>query len=75
MTKCSHCLYPAEVRCRKHNQHICGRMYCIQLHRFGGGNCEYVDPAKSHWVGLLAALTGLSLAAAVFAFKHLWRVM
>jgi hypothetical protein len=24
---------------------------------------------------LLAALTGLSLTAAVFAFKHLWRVM
>jgi len=57
MTKCSHCLYPAEVRCRTHKQYICGRMYCIQLHRWGGGDCECVDPTpawKRHAVGLIS---------------------
>jgi hypothetical protein len=75
VTKCDYCLWPSEVRCKTHRQHICGRMYCIQLHRYGRGNCVYVDPAKSDWMGLLAALTALSLTAAAFAWVHLWRVM
>lgn len=57
MTKCSYCNWPAEVRCRKHKQHICGQRYCISLHRFGGGDCEYVDPTpawKQHGLGLIA---------------------
>jgi hypothetical protein len=57
LVKCDYCLWPAEVRCKSHKQHICGRRYCIQLHRYGRGNCVYVDPTpawKRHAVGLIS---------------------
>lgn len=44
MTKCDYCDYPAEVRCSKHDIRICGEIRCIQMHRWGGGNCNFVDP-------------------------------
>jgi hypothetical protein len=76
VTKCSHCLWPAEVRCRLHRQHICGRMYCIQLHRYAGGKCEYVDPRRFEWMDLVLAIGGISLAvvATGVAWAHLWRI-
>ena len=76
MTKCSYCNWPAEARCRKHKQYICGRMYCISLHRLGGGNCEYVEPTSLDWGRIFLAFGGISLAvvATGLAYAHLWRL-
>jgi hypothetical protein len=76
VTKCDYCLWPSEVRCKTHKQHICGRMYCIQLHRYGRGNCAYVDPRKFDWMDLLLAIGGISVAitATAIAWAHLARI-
>lgn len=43
---CVQCNEPAYVRCRKHRQHLCGTRYCVDLHRWAGGSCEFVESSK-----------------------------
>ena len=75
MTKCSYCNWPAEARCRKHKQYLCGRAYCIQLHRFGRGNCEYVEPSRFNWARIFLTVgASVAITATALAYAHWWRI-
>lgn len=49
---CVQCNEPAFVRRRKHRQNLCGTQYCVDLHRWGGGNCDFfpVSSKRRAWV-------------------------
>lgn len=66
---CVQCNDPAMMRCRKHRQPLCGDPYCVDLHRWAGGNCEFVEPGRSwepmDWVVAIGAAVVLVVGVAV----------
>lgn len=73
---CAHCTDKALIRCRKHHMHLCGGAYCTSLHRWGAGDCEFVEARRFDPMQLLLTACGISVAvvATAIAFAHLWRI-
>lgn len=75
--KCNHCTEEATMRCRKHGGHLCGNsIYCTNLHRRNGGDCEMVAPRRLDWTKLLLHLGGLAIGITGLAicWAHFGRI-
>lgn len=78
---CVHCNDEAMMRCKTHKAPLCGEIYCVGLHRWGGGDCDFypVEPGEREpvdWIDIMLGLGGLTVAI-VFAgvvFAHLGRI-
>lgn len=70
--KCAQCNEPAMMRCKSHRQTLCGDPYCVDLHRWGGGSCDFFPIPKNYrslepmdWVVAIGAVITLVVGVAV----------
>lgn len=74
--RCIYCNEPALVRCREHRQNMCGKAYCVSLHRWAPGDCRFYEAKSFDWMKLLLGLGGLTMVitATALAYGHWARI-